>query len=43
MYFDMTFSMDATNVFDNILAIPSRKLLAQIYETKTSYMHVSLS
>ena len=43
MYFDMTFSMDATNVFDNILAIPSRKLLAQIYETKTSYMHVSIS
>ena len=43
MYFDMTFSMDSSNVFDNILAVPSRKLLAQIYETKTSYMHVSLS
>ena len=43
MYFDMTFSMDAYNVFDNIITFPSRRLLAQIYETKTSYMHISLS
>ena len=43
MYFDLTFTMDATNVYDNIIALPSRKLLAQIYETKTSYMHISLS
>ena len=43
MYFDLTFTMDAANVYDDIVALPSRKLLAQIYETKTSYMHVSLS
>ena len=43
MYFDMTFSMDSANVFDNLLVIPSRKLVAQIYETKSSAMHVSLS
>ena len=43
MNFDMTFTMDAKNVFDNILAMPSRKLLAQIYETKSSFMHISLS
>ena len=43
MNFDMTFSMDAKNVFDNIITIPSRKLLAQIYETKSSFMHISLS
>ena len=43
MYFNMTFSMDAANVYDDLIAIPSRKLLAQIYETKTSFMHVSLS
>ena len=42
MYFNMTFSMDAANVYDDLIAIPSRKLLAQIYETKTSFMHVSL-
>ena len=43
MNFNMTFSMDASNVYDDLIAIPSRKLLAQIYETKSSYMHVSLS
>ena len=43
MYFDLTFTMDATNVYDDIIALPSRKVLAQIYETQTSYMHVSLS
>ena len=43
MYFDLTFTMDASNVYDDIIVFPSRKLLAQIYETKTSYMHVSLS
>ena len=43
MYFDLTFTMDATNVYDDVIALPSRKILAQIYETKTSYMHVSLS
>ena len=43
MNFDMTFSMDAYNVFDNILMMPSRKILAQIYETKTSKMKVLLS
>ena len=43
MYFDLTFTMDATNVYDNIVAYPSGKLLAQIYETKTSNMYISLS
>ena len=43
MYFDLTFTMDATNVYDDIMVFPSKKILAQIYETKTSYMHVSLS
>ena len=43
MYFDLTFTMDDTNVYDNIISFHSRKLLAQIYETKTTYMHVSLS
>ena len=43
MKFNMTFSMDATNVFDNIVARPGDKLLAQIYETKNSYMHILLS
>ena len=43
MYFDLTFSMDSNNVYDDIITLPSRKLLAQIYETKLSYMHVSLS
>ena len=43
MYFDLTFTMDATNVFDNIIVFPSKKQLAQIYETNTSYMHISLS
>ena len=43
MNFNMTFSMDAYNVFDNIMIYPSRMLLAQIYETKTSFMHISLS
>ena len=43
MYFDLTFTMDAKNVYDDIITHPSNKVLAQIYETKTSYMHVSLS
>ena len=43
MYFDLTFTMDSKNVYDDIITLPARKLLAQIYETKTSYMHVSLS
>ena len=43
MYFDLTFTMDASNVYDNIITLPAKKLLAQIYETRTSYMHVSLS
>ena len=43
MYFDLTFTMDAANVYDDIVALPRRKILAQIYETKTSNMHVSLS
>ena len=43
MYFDMTFSMDSTNVYDNIINYHSRDILAQIYETKTSLMHISLS
>ena len=43
MYFDLTFTMDSKNVYDDIITLPTRKLLAQIYETKTSYMHVSLS
>jgi len=43
MYFDLTYTMDSSNVYDDIIALPSRKLLAQIYETKTSFMHVSMS
>ena len=43
MYFDLTFTMDSKNVYDDIITFPTRKLLAQIYETKTSYMHISLS
>ena len=43
MYFSLTYTMDTSNVYDNIIALPSKKLLAQIYETKTSFMHVSLS
>ena len=43
MNFNMTFSMDSSNVYDELIAFPSNKLLAQIYETKTSYMYVSLS
>ena len=43
MYFDLTFTMDSTNVYDEIVSFPSRVLLAQIYETRTSYMHISLS
>ena len=43
MYFDLTFTMVATNVYDNIIAFPSGRLLAQIYETKSSFMYISLS
>ena len=43
MYFDLTFTMEATNVYDNIISFPSGKLLAQIYETKSSFMFISLS
>ena len=43
MYFDLIFTMNSTNVYDEIVSFPSRVLLAQIYETKTSYMHISLS
>ena len=43
MYFDLTFTMDKTSVYDDIISLPSKKILAQIYETNTSHMHVSLS
>ena len=43
MYFSLTYTMDSSNVYDNIIALPSKRLLAQIYETKTSFMNVSLS
>ena len=43
MNFNMTFSMDSSNVYDELIAFPSNKLLAQIYETKSSFMHISLS
>ena len=43
MYFNLVYTMDSENIYDDIIAYPSKKLLAQIYETKTSYMHIYLS